>query len=357
MKPKSGKSSNNNWNSWDPWEEEGVWLEFGRPSDLVMSMDQIVTTPPPNLGHIEMPGSNSWSGVSMVKPKSGKSESSGSWNSGTSSSSGGLFDNNWVNPNVNVNGGWVENIVSSKGSKSYEMPPNGIGSSVVQEVVMVAKSAKTSIMMSYPNHAETISTGIKLTSKTGKSSYYTSIGQEAVIMPSYPNQADAASSGVKLVSKTGKASFYSSNGQVVIVSKSAKHVMSVDDQNISHAANGLNSVSSKTGKALYYPTDGHVQEAAISGIKVAAKTGKASSAINMSVDYYASKSAKSLGVDYSEESGELWIATKSAKGSSSKSSKSSFYEDTIVITPEEAGLPFRAKSSKSIPLRHIHDIQ
>jgi hypothetical protein len=67
-----------------------------------------------------------------------------------------------------------------------------------------------------------------------------------------------------------------------------------------------------------------------------------------------SKGTKSTS-NLSMDTEEVWMVSKSAK-SSTKSSKSTIDQDTIIITPEEAGLPFRAKSSKSIPLRQVHNM-
>lgn len=437
MKPKSGKSSGSHGNTWnDPWAEEGVWLGGGSDhwgaSDDVMSMDheEVVTTPPPDYGWVGSSGGSS----GLVKPKSAKSASSTSW-----------VDNNWLNPNGGVENVWNGHEGwSSKSSKDVSVIGVPTNDGFVSSAIQSSKSAKT--MWNGSGHEE-----VMMTSKSAKSHYIMSINDQDIIQ--VPN-------GIKVTSKTGKGSYYTKDGHAVMISKSAKshYVMSMDDA-IIQVPNGIK-VDSKTGKASHlnngqvmmvsksakhsYPMSySHQLESAISGAKVAAKTSKKSSKSakadthpvmsvdylsksskgihyhsNMSIDYVsksakssdlymsvnpiyiASKSAKSLdeassrdyseakmaktgksvhlmSVDYSqhttvgsksskgsksstlsmnydEESGEVWIS-KSSK-SSSKSSKSSL-EDNIIITPEEAGLPFRAKSSKSIPLRHIHNIQ
>jgi formylmethanofuran dehydrogenase subunit D len=374
-----------------------------------MSMEmEMVTTPPPNYGWAPSGGSGGLgSGISMVKPKSGKSVTAT-----------GLVDNNtWLHPSGNNALGEHE-ASSSKSSKSIGIIAVPINSQDTNDQGIIH-----------------VPYGIKVTSKTGKAAYsnaqviMVSKSAKSAATMSYSSGEGEALSGIKVTSKTGKGSYkyYANDSQVIMVSKSAKseYAMSVSDQGIIAVPNGLK-VDSKTGKASYL-NDGQVvissksaksdlmsyqylDEGTISGVKVATKTSKKSSKsvkigmehVVMSVNYtsedpsYIAKSAKSLSnantgvkalatkagksehlmsIDQSEhptigpksskgtksisnlsmDTGEVWMVSKSAK-SSTKSSKSTIDQDTIIITPEEAGLPFRAKSSKSIPLRQVHNM-
>ncbi|KAL7506807.1 hypothetical protein ACHAXN_006418 [Cyclotella atomus] len=138
------------------------------------------------------------------------------------------------------------------------------------------------------------------------------------------------------------------NTWVNVATKSEKsaHLMSVNYSTVDPSY-----IASKSAKSL---SDTNT------GVKVTTKTGK--SAYLMSIDHSeehpmavskSSKGTKSIS-NLSMDTGEVWLVSKSAK-SLSKSSKSTIEQDTIIITPEEAGLPFRAKSSKSIPLRQVHN--
>lgn len=367
-----------------------------------MSMEtELVTTPPPNYGWGGS-GSGGWGiGSSMVKPKSGKS-----------AASTGLVDNNaWLHPSAgNVWDGHVGS--TSKSSKSVGVIAVPINSQVINEEAIinvpngikvtsktgkaaysnaqdmwVSKSSKSVAMMSYPSQEEAIG-GIKVTSKTGKGSYYASDGQIIMVsksaksefVMSISNQGIiAVPNGIKVDSKTGKAS-YLSDGQVMMSSKSAKSDL-MSYQYLGEGAISGVKVTAKTSKksskseksahlmSVNYPTVDPSYIASKSakslsntntGVKVTTKTGK--SAYLMSIDHSeehpmagskSSKGTKSIS-NLSMDTGEVWLVSKSAK-SLSKSSKSTIEQDTIIITPEEAGLPFRAKSSKSIPLRQVHN--
>ena len=244
------------------------------------------------------------------------------------------------------------------------------------------------------------SSGIKLAPKTGKASSLSDghviAVSESVKSPlfnttmhnSIPSEqvGSNGSIGIKLASKTGKSSFPSSDNVVPKSAKSSHYShMSVDYSyeemtseagaqtmfTISKATKNQNDIVSKSAKSAsetFYPDDHYHGFVVSSGIKVTSKTGKGSHQLSMDFiqDTFSSKTSKGVfigskaikspnpGAIFNEES---WIAPKSAKSLASKSIKSAIdlpINVNIIVTPEEAGLPFRAKSSKSIPLQHVY---
>ena len=302
-----------------------------------MSMDQVVTTPPPNYGWVGSSESNSWS----VKPKSAKSEHA--W-----------VDNNWLNPNgANNLVGFVGG--SSKSSKSHESIAHP-SSNYIQsaksgkamyisdgqsDIVMVSKSAKSHYDMSMGDQEIIkVTNGIKMTSKTGKGSYLNDGGQaswaskSAKSMPmSYFNDTNT-SSGIKLTSKTGKASYYMHNGQVMMISKSAKshYVMSVDDQDVVPDITDGVKVMSKTGKASYYSSNGQVV--------IASKSAKSTYPMSYSQQEIANAKTSKSGKAYYTTNGQTIWVSKSAKSNLPMSY--SYHEESAV------GKVKLAKSSKTL---------
>ncbi|KAL7522498.1 hypothetical protein ACHAWX_007199 [Stephanocyclus meneghinianus] len=376
VKPKSTKPKCNGWN--DGWAEEGVWLGTGSSSLGwgMMSMDYVVaTTPPPNYGM-----DIGWDG-SSAKPKSEKNS------------------NGWVNSGWAEDGSWV----ASKNSKTY--PEWGIVSKSTKSSSFGSDSPQHFLSMEFmaattspPNNSFELS-AIKLAHKTGKvsslSDWHVIAVSKSAKLPlfnmtmhnSIPEEMGSNGViGIKLASKTGKSSFPSTN---TVVSKSAKSLhyshLSVDYSyegmtseggaqtmlSISKATKNPNDIVSKSMKSASETSnlkDNYSDFVMSNGIKVTSKTGKGPNHFSMDFiqDTFSSKTPKdvfigsksnkspSSGVIFNEEP---WIAPKSAKSLVSKSLKSAIdlpINVNIIVTPEEAGLPFRAKSSKSVPLQHVY---
>ena len=224
-------------------------------------------------------------------------------------------------------------VTSKTGKGSYNLSDG--------QVIMVSKSSKQSIpksakayhVMSISDEIMHLNNGIKVTSKTGKGSYHLSDGQVIMVsksskqsIPMSYSQQDDTTSGVKMTSKTGKSSHTKST--------KAYHVMSISDE-IIHVNNGIK-VTSKTGKGSYHLSDEQVQVVVGSSY---AKSAKGHLLMSIGNSHYDSDTglSKSGKSDHSE----IMRVSKSAK--SNQMSYSQYVENGRVKMTKTS----KAKSSKS----------
>lgn len=144
--------------------------------------------------------------------------------------------------------------------------------------------------------------------------------------------------------------------EVVLASKGSKSTVVYVQENMSVKYVSLEP-KAKTGKGTYTNDALVVPKTS----KSASKSTKASvKAGSLSIEYMSLKPKAKTGKGALMYSNDVTIisksskSTKSSKSSVSKASKSLVYM-SIHVTPEEAGLPFRSKSSKTIPIRHVYD--
>lgn len=298
----------------------------------------------------------------------GGSWGGGGWNTKSGKGqSGGLFSpksgkGTWHDP-------WAEEGVwagSSNNMMSMDLGTPSFVDPMLAGSLVKPKSSKTAYILVESDYTE----GAWVGSKSAKS--HPDFGIDYSPASSEDSSEDTDIS-IKVISKTGKAAYVGTE-QLVVASKSAKSFIGYSQMSINYPqqeAHGNIKVTSKTGKGAYL-IDGQVvmvsksaksaytiyspmsndylhppailPEDSMNGIK--AKTGKGGE-----LGSKGSKTSVYMSVGYSEES---WITSKSAKGLISKSAKSTLYSVDVIITPEEAGLPFRAKSSKTIPIHHIY---
>eukprot|EP00804_Cyclotella_cryptica_P003402 CCRYP_018551-RC/>CCRYP_018551-RC protein AED:0.06 eAED:0.06 QI:324/1/1/1/0.70/0.72/18/483/583 len=291
-----------------------------------------------------------------------------------------------------------KNAKSGKGypvnSRSEKSTTNSlVGNGWVEEGVwLISKSSKKTIGFAYDEsfqHVMSMGYGAGTTPPpklTGKASRFINDPKVPTWNAPIMNSIDdsGVDNGIKIAAKAGKGSNLTGGDSIIVtVSKSSKTILentqqSVDYSYMEKAAKEQTFGAPKTTKvpipksakklsdvfsdalSIEFATD-------FGRIKPTSKSGKNSKLQSDDVVILSSKSAKNTGSLLSKSGKSALkstktqyqsinynggkVMTKSAKSFASKSSKTSF--DTTV-TPEEAGLPFRAKSSKSIPILNIY---